>query len=161
MPAEFIPDDANRLITIKWHGDIVFADLMQSLDRYMRGVRGNGSYRHYDEILDLTDGQGLLLTFNDLKLLGEFAVGFDEFENTALAIIAKSRVAYYMAYAYAVIRRLDRRSLKTVRVFDDLQAAVDWLQYRDRSAAQLMQANGLNGDTLQIGQVLRIPSRGS
>jgi hypothetical protein len=125
MPLEYRIDRERR---------VVFATATRTLSDenvfdYQREVWSRGDLAGYDEIVDLSLVEDLVLSSGDrVRALAELASSMDvPGASSRLAIVAPHDLAYGFARMFETYRTMNQRGAKVVSVFRSMQAALDWL----------------------------------
>jgi hypothetical protein len=128
MPLEYRIDHERR---------VVFATAARAMTdkdffAYQREVWSRRDLAGYDEIVDLSGAEHLLLSPGDrIRALAELASAMDvPGTSSRLAIVASQDVAYGFARMFETYRTLNQHGAKAVSVFRSMQTALDWLGVR-------------------------------
>ena len=127
MAAKHHIDNLNGLIITDWMGDADVDKFINAYRKYQKNIRNSGELREYNEIVDFSGIQKLSFSIQDLKKYAGLAVSFDQSVKTKLALIVKSRLAHGLASGYVVLRKIDPRNNKSVKVFRNNFDALKWI----------------------------------
>jgi hypothetical protein len=126
MPIEFQIDHDRRLVSSKAVGKLAAEDLI----RYQREVWSLPEVRGYDELIDM-GGVGEIVSpdLDTIKDLVALSADMDDREvATKFAIVASDTFAHGMGQIYGLLRNINPRSTKKVRVFRTVRDARDWIE---------------------------------
>jgi hypothetical protein len=126
MPIEFQIDHDRRLVSAKAVGKLAAEDLI----RYQREVWSLPEVRGYDELIDM-GGVGEIVSpdLHTIKDLVALSADMDDREvATKFAIVASDTFAHGMGQIYGLLRNINPRSTKKVRVFRTVRDARDWIE---------------------------------
>ena len=126
MPLEYRIDRERR---------VVFATAARTLSdedvlAYQREVRAHSDLAGYDQIVDLSQVEDLVLPSGDrVRALAELSSAMDvSGASSKVAIVAPQDLAYGLARMFETHRTLNQRGSKVMSVFRSMQAALDWLR---------------------------------
>jgi len=129
MPAKHNINLNNNLIITTWVGEATDNELIDAITRYQREIKTKPDYLAYNEIVDLRKIEGIKLTTEGIKRIGQIAVKTDQAEiRTKLAIIVNSSLAYGLARMYETYRNFAPNTNKEIRVFNKESDAHEWLE---------------------------------
>jgi hypothetical protein len=128
MPIDFVVDHAQRLIMTKAHGTMTHEDIMG----YQQGVRSNPALIGYNELVDMSQVQHIVLESIDRvrELAARSAMDGDA-PPSRLAILAPSGEAFGLGRMYQTYRSLDARSKKEVGVSRTMEEALAFLNKKE------------------------------
>lgn len=125
MPLRYQIDDESRLVLMTGHGTVTDQEVFE----YKQSVWSLESVAGYDELVDMRDVQKLdVPTADRLRELARLSAAMDVQTPSKLAIVANDPVTVEVARTYEVLRKLDRRSTRTVGVFLTVEEAALWLR---------------------------------
>jgi len=127
MPAKHHIDDTVHIITTTWRGDATDSELLDSLKKYQTNIQCKPEYLNYNEIFDLSKANNVRLTINGLINIGLIASNIDYlFIHKKLALIVNSNLVFGFARMYESYRNMGIKSSKKIRVFKNLENAIEW-----------------------------------
>ena len=127
MPAEHYVDNNAKLIITSWVGVAVDIEFIDAIKKYQEEIQSNPNYSGYNEVVNFSKVTNIKLTRHGIKSIGQIASKTDK-NNTKLALIVSSNLAYNLARMYQGYRYFFKNSTKEVRVFKHKNEAFDWAQ---------------------------------
>lgn len=129
MPATHHIDNQAKLIITTWDGDAVDTELIETINAYQSEIQVNPEYIDYNEVVNFSAVKSIRLTPQGIKNIGNIAAKTDDYkENSKLALIVSSNIAFNFARMYASYRQAQNRSSKEIRIFKNEPDALEWAQ---------------------------------
>ena len=127
MPAKHAIDNEAQLIITTWEGDAVDIEFTEALVKYQEDIQTNPEYATYNEIADFREVTSIKVTPKGLIDVGRVAAKTDQRkEDSKLALIVNSGIAFNLARLYSTYRNVNKNSNKEVRIFNNIEDAVGW-----------------------------------
>jgi hypothetical protein len=125
MPIEYQIDHARRLVLAKASGALTKPDFFE----YQRTVWSRPDVAGFDELIDMTDVQGIEIVTADRAMdLATLSAEMDvDGPPSKLAIVAPGDLAYGLGRMYQTYRSMQDRSNKQVGVYRSMRDALSFL----------------------------------
>jgi len=128
MPINHHINHASKLILTSVVGDASDIEFIHAIEKYQKDIKNTPDYLNFNEIVDLSDVTNMQITTTGIMTISRIAAETDrEGEQTKLALIVSSSLAYGMARMYSMYRSFSPKANKDVRVFNNKQDAYQWL----------------------------------
>jgi len=128
MPAIHKIDDNEKIIITTWEGETKDAEFIDALTSYLKTIKSQECYLHYNELLDLRGLEIIKISADGIRQLAEISAGFDREDlSTRLAIVVGSSLAFGLSRMYQTYRSLISKRSKEVQIFNDIGEAQIWL----------------------------------
>ncbi len=128
MPVRHTVDSTNKIIITVWTGDATDQEFVEAITKYQKDFKENPDYQNYNELADFSQVNGIQLTTEGIRLVGQIAAKHDaNGKKTKAALVVTSALAYGFARMYEIYRNLMPNSNKQVKVFKSINEAYEWL----------------------------------
>jgi len=127
MPATYEIDKKRRLVITMGLGRVTLAEAMANQERLSKEPDFDPSY---SQLMDVTRADLASLTANDIRTIAERNVFSPE---SRRAIVVSSNLGYGFGRMFETLREIAGE--KGVRIFRDLDEAVDWLLSNNAAGA--------------------------
>ena len=131
MPVKHHIDNINRLIISDWKGEADADRFIGAIMKYQEKIRNNPEYSSFDEVVNFTKMKALKLNFHDLKKISNLTASLDDKKSTKLAFIVSTKLAYMLAKAYVIVRKLQPKSRKKLGVFLSEVDGLKWINSKN------------------------------
>lgn len=124
--------DNKIIITTFAPEEVNLTMFLDAFSNYQEELKYLPDYQLYNELVDFRPITSINISAAELKEFGSFTMAADNRESvTRLALLVDSRPAFTLAKVYETFRNFSPSSKKRVRVFREMEEALDWLVQRD------------------------------
>jgi hypothetical protein len=117
-------DRENRRVVTTWGTAVTD----ESLREYQQSVWDDPKLHQFDELIDFRSVDDVRVTTNGLRAVAALAASMDEpGTKSRFAIVVGNPLSFGLARMYETFRGLDDKANREVAVFDQLDAAIAWL----------------------------------
>lgn len=129
-------DHDNKIIITTFAPEEVTLKLfLDAFTNYLEEMKYLPDYQAYNELVDFRPITSINISASELKEFGNFTLSADNREVvTRLALLVDSKPAFTLAKVYETFRNLSPSSRKRVKVFRNMDEALDWLAPETSSA---------------------------
>ena len=123
-----IDHDRNVIITTFAPEDVNLKLFIDAFSNYQEELKFLPDFQKYHELVDFRPITNINITAQELKEFSNFTLGSDERDEvTKLALLVDSKPAFTLAKVYEMIRNFSPSSKKQVKVFREMDDAMEWL----------------------------------
>ena len=131
MPIKHHINHESHLILTSVMGEASDVEFIHAIEKYQKDIKNRPDYLNFNEIVDLSAVTNMQITTRGIMTISSIASEADrEGEQTKLALIVNSSLAYGMARMYCMYRSFNPKANKDVRVFKNKSDAYQWIEHQ-------------------------------
>ncbi len=132
-----IDHDNKVIITTFTPEEVTLKLFLETFNKYQEELEYLPDFQKYNELVDFRPITSINISASELKQLSSLAVKQDTGEAiTKLALLVDSKPAFTLAKVYEIIRNLNPTSKKQVKVFQEFEPALDWVNNSAKTIKQ-------------------------
>ncbi len=132
-----IDHDSKVIITTFAPEEVTLKLFLETFNKYQEELKYLPDFQKYNELVDFRPITSINISTSELKQLSSLAIKQDAGEViTKLALLVDSKPAFTLAKVYEIIRNLNPTSKKQVKVFQQFESALDWVNNSEKTMKQ-------------------------
>ena len=132
-----IDHDSKVIITTFAPEELTLKLFLETFNKYQEELKYLPDSQKYNELVDFRPITSIDISASELKQLSSRAIKQDTGEAiTKLALLVDSKPAFTLAKVYEIIRNLNPTSKKQVKVFQEFEPALDWVNNSAKTTKQ-------------------------